>query len=110
MKQYVVDQLRPLDYRIIRHHLDEQIGSSVIGGLYKIPLDQKILTDIQLDHTQCQPYYFAIDLEPDRLSCELLVRSDQKIRCDCIGYATEIQRNWLIQLTEIMLDKLKVII
>ena len=110
MKQYVVDELRPLDYKIIKTYLDAKLDSSGIGGLYKITLDPEILTDLQNDHTQCQPYYFAIDLEPDRMACELLVRSDQKIRCNCIGYATEIQRNWLIQFADMMLNKLKIMI
>jgi len=110
MKQYVVDELRPLDYRVIKSYLDEKLGSSGIEGLYKLPVDPEILTDVQLDHIKCQPYYFAIDLEPNRIACELLVRSDQKMRCSCIGYATENQHNWLIQLTEIMLDHLKIAI
>jgi hypothetical protein len=110
MKQYVVDELRPLDYKLIKSHLNEKLGDSFMGGLYKLPIDPEILTDAQRHHTQCQPYYFAIDLEPDRMAFELLVRSDQKIRCNCIGYATEKQRNWLIQLADIMFDQLKIIL
>jgi hypothetical protein len=108
MKQYVIDELRPLDYTIIKSFLDEKLSSSGLQGLYKLPVDLKTLTDVQLNHTQCHPYYFAIELTPQRIACELFVRSDQKIRCGCMGYATEIQRNWLIQFTETMLDHLKV--
>jgi len=108
MKQYVVDELRPLDYTIIKSYLDEKLGSSGIQGLYKLPVDSKILTDVQFNHTQCHPYYFAIELTPEQMACELFIRSDQKIRCGCMGYANEIQRNWLIQLTEMILDHLKI--
>jgi len=110
MKQYVVDELRPLDYTVIKSHLDERIGASGMPGLYKLPIDPEMLTAVQRHHTHCQPFYFAIDLEPSRMACELLVRSDQKIRCNCIGYATENQRNWLIQLTDMMLDQLKIVL
>jgi hypothetical protein len=36
--------------------------------------------------------------------CEFLVRSPKRIRCDCIAYATEAQRNWLIDVVDAMLE------
>jgi len=110
MKQYVVDEVRPGDYNKIRSYLDEELGSTGISGLYKLIVDPPMLTDLQATHTSCQPFYFAIDLEPDRLASELLVRTDQRLRCDCMGYATEKQRNWLIQYTDSMLAGLGIIV
>ena len=108
MKQYVIDELRSGDYKKIRAYLDDKFGFSGVEGLYKIPIDPGSLDDIQVGHIQCQPHYFAIDLEPDRLVCELLVRTDSRIRCDCIGYATEKQRNWFIEFTELLIDELNI--
>jgi len=63
MKQYVVDQLRPADYEAVKAYLDENFESSSVEGIYWIPLDQGILTEVQAEHTECQPFYFAVDLE-----------------------------------------------
>ena len=37
---------------------------------------------------------------------ELLVRTQNRIRCECIAYATDEQRNWLIRLVDDMLAQL----
>ena len=109
MKQYVIDELRPDDFKKLKKYLDENFNSSDMDGIYWIPLDQKNLTAIQEEHTECQPFYFAIELNPDILACELLIRTKSRVRCDCIGYATEKQLSWLIRFVDGTLDKLEII-
>jgi hypothetical protein len=108
MKQYVVDELRPQDYLKLKAYLEDSFGSSVIEGIYWIALEDRILTDVQLAHDSCRPHYFALDLSEDRLACELLVRTQARMRCDCMGYATETQRNWLIRLIDGMFRELEI--
>ena len=108
MKQYVIDQLRPADYEAVKAYLEENFSSSNVEGIYWIPLDQDILTGVQAEHTSCQPFYFAVDLEQNFMAIEFLVRTKNKIRCSCMGYATEKQRNWIIQLADSIFDKLKI--
>ena len=109
MKQYVIDELRPADHQKIQTYLAANFSDKEFEGLFWIPLDQEQLTELQNAHTQCQPFYFALELLPDRLACELLVRTRQRVRCDCIQYATEKQRNWLIQKVEAIFDRLEII-
>jgi hypothetical protein len=109
MKQYVIDELRYQDYEKIESFFDKSFGKSGMDGIYWVPIDPEMLTDMQATHLTCQPYYFALDLEPDRLSCELLVRSRHRIRCDCIGYADKRQRNWIIDTLDGVLEKLEII-
>ena len=97
MKQYVVDELRPEDHARLKGLLDERYAVEGFDGLYRIFLSDELLNDRQKTHPDCKPFYFALELMPDRLMCELLVRTNQRIRCDCIAYASEQQRNWLIQ-------------
>lgn len=104
MKQYLIDELRPQDYKKIKSHLHDRFGPAAVDGIYWIPLAEEILTDVQRSHSECLPFYFAIDLEETLLSCELLVRTRQRIRCDCIAYATESQRNWLINYVDGLLE------
>jgi len=109
MKQYIIDELRPGEYEKIKTYLDENVGSSKMNGIYWIQLDKNILTDIQAEHKECQPFYFAIEIEPNRVSCELLVRSRSTIKCNCGSYATESQRNWIIQFADAIFEKLEII-
>jgi hypothetical protein len=109
MKQYVIDELRYQDYEKIESFLNESFEKSGMAGIYWLPIEPDMLTEVQGAHTTCQPYYVALDLEPDRLSCELLVRSRNRIRCECIGYADERQRNWIIETLDEALEQLEII-
>ena len=108
MKQYVIDELRTADCKTLKTYLDECYGPPAMDGIYWIPLETDMLTDIQAEHTGCQPQCFAVDLDDNRLACELLVRSKNRMRCDCIHYATEIQRNWLIELIDNIFERLQI--
>jgi len=108
MKQYIIDELRYNDYEKVKLYLDENLGASEIGSIYWLPVDKEILTGEQSAHTECLPLFFVIDLKPGLISCELLVRTKNRIKCSCIDYATEKQRNWLIQYTDDMLKQLEI--
>ena len=108
MKQYIIDELRYNDHEKIKLYLTENLGTSEVDGIYWLPLDKRLLTDEQASHTECLPLFFVIDLRPERISCELLVRTKNRIKCACIGYATEKQRNWLIRYADDMLDQLEI--
>jgi hypothetical protein len=108
MKQYVVDELRHQDYEKIKACLDGKYDVSEIGGIYWVPLEQELLTQKQAAHTDCHPIYFIIDLQPAVMSCELLLRTRSKMRCDCMSYASEKQRNWIIRLIDNLLEELEI--
>jgi hypothetical protein len=108
MKQYVIDELRPGDYEALKTYLDERYGPAAMDGIYWIPIAAEMLTDIQSEHIGCQPQHFALDLDSNRLACELLSRSKNRVRCDCIVYATEDQRNWIIGLVDNIFDRLQI--
>lgn len=108
MKQYVIDGLRPRDHDRLKAYLDEHIQAAGIVGIYWLPLDDSVLTSLQADHRECGPHVFALKLEQNFLACELLVRTRKHIRCDCMAYATEKQRNWLIDQTDAVLEKLDI--
>jgi len=108
MKQYVIDELRPADYKALKTYLDEQYGPSEMDGIYWIPIAADILTDIQSEHLECRPQYFTVDLDGNRLASEFLVRSKNRVRCDCIHYATVSQRNWLIDFIDNIFTRLQI--
>ena len=109
MKQYVIDEIRPQDYKEIKSYLDSNFGEPELGNLYWLPLNKEVLTPVQASHESCQPFVVALELEPAKLTCELLIRTRQRVRCDCIGYATEGQRNWIVDSIDAVFEKLGII-
>lgn len=108
MKQYVFDQLRVSDYEKIGNYLDECAEKGELEGIYWITVPQSLYTDLQNEHVQCQPYHFAANLSLNKVEFELLIRSKQVMRCNCIAYATPEQRDYLIGFADKMLDELKI--
>ena len=108
MKQYVVDELRPDDYQKLKEYLEAKHAAVGFEGLYWLPLDAQMLEAVQKEHSDCQPFYFALELFPDRLACELLVRTNHRSRCQCIQYASERQRNWLVQAVDSIFSILEI--
>ncbi len=109
MKHYVIDEIRPKDCETLRACLNERYGPCRMGGIYWIPIPDDLLSEAQASHTECRPHYFAVDLEHDRISFEFLVRSQNRIRCSCIAYATKFQRDWLMQLADRLMEELGLI-
>ena len=109
MKQYVVDELRPRDHDMLEAYLNENLDFAGLDGLYWKPIEEALLTSTQASHTHCKPLFFALTLTSESLICELLVRTRNRMRCDCMGYATTAQRNWIVEWTEIIFKELGVI-
>ncbi|MGD8991241.1 MAG: hypothetical protein PVI00_07260 [Desulfobacterales bacterium] len=108
MKQYVIDELRPEDHHKIKQYLDEHYGPVELGGIYWIPLVAEMLTEIQQQHADCQPFYVAVELRKDQLALELLVRTKRRVRCACIGYAAGNQRTWIMELVDALFKRLDI--
>ena len=100
MRQYVIDELRLHDHKKIKSYFDKKYGHSGIDGLYHVPVKKEILSLAQTEHVDCQPFIFSIQLDENRLSCELLVRTQKKMRCDCMGYANKEQFKWIVSLID----------
>ena len=109
MKQYRIDELRPNDYEKIKGYLDERFGSSQVEGIYWVPMDSYLLDQVQVAHIDCQPFYFAVVLEPTVIAFEFLIRTRNRVRCDCIHYANEGQRDYIIGFADSIFETLKIL-
>jgi len=63
MRQYRIDELRPGEYEKIKSYMDDRFGPSAVDGLYWVPLEDGLLDDVQRTHTDCRPFYFAVELD-----------------------------------------------
>ena len=106
MKQYVIDQLNAKDSQALGAYLEHHGEPSGVEGLFWLPIGEELLTPEQQAHSDCKPFCFALELLPDRLACELLVRTRSRVRCSCIAYASPAQRNWLMDTVDAILDEL----
>jgi hypothetical protein len=109
MKQYRIDELRPNDYEKIKAYLDEHFGSSHVEGVYWIPLDPDLMDEVQAAHVDCQPFHFAVVLEPSVISFELLIRTRNRVRCDCIHYANDAQRESIVGFADAIFETLRIL-
>lgn len=109
MKQYRVDELRLEDYDKIKTHLDERFGSSHMEGVYWVSLDPDLMDPVQAAHVDCQPFCFAVVLNPSVISFELLIRTRNRVSCDCIHYANKAQRDSIIGFADTIFDELKIL-
>ena len=100
MKQYVIDELRLEEHDKLQAHLEQFFGPADLGGIFWIPVKSEYFSETQTSHADCQPFYFAVELQEGVLACELLVRTRERVRCDCIAYATCAQRNWIIDVID----------
>jgi len=110
MKQYVIDGLSLQDYNKLKEYLDKHLEPASLDGIYWLELDRDLLTPLQSTHESCSPHVFAMELEETKLSCELLVRIKTNIKCDCMGYSTKEQRNWLMDQTDAIFERLSICI
>jgi len=108
MKQYVIDQLRESDYDQIADYLDKHTEKTALEGIYWVGVPRELYSAVQLEHTGCHPYYFAVNLSHRQVAFELLIRSRQIIRCNCIGYAGREQRDYILRFADDMLNQLDI--
>ena len=108
MKQFVIDELRPAEFKKLKKLMDKNYGVCALEGIYWLPIAPEVLSDIQSKHKDCQPFYFAVDLEPDRIIFELLLRTKSRLKCACIAYATEGQCTWLIRQMDAIFAQLEI--
>ena len=109
MRQYLIDELRAEDNEKLKEYFEKNFKTSAMEGIYWIPLDDHILDITQKEHHDCKPFFFAVELSSNALGCELLIRSQQTIRCDCLAFANKAQRDWLIETIDSIFEKLGII-
>ena len=104
----MIDEILSVDLDKIKVYLDANFEASGVDQLYWIPLEKHLLTSVQAEHTECHPLCFAVELDSGQMNCELLLRTKNRLKCDCMGYATHRQRNWFIDLIDGIFKELSI--
>jgi hypothetical protein len=74
-------------------------------GLYWISLTPDLLSSTQHGHDRCGPFCLAVEVENDSVRFELLVRSQANLHCSCIAYATPVQRQFVLDFIDRMINE-----
>lgn len=105
MRQYLIDELTKSQIEHIWEYLRKHAQPSAVDGLFWIELPDDLLAEAQYAHKNCQPFCFSIEVGKDCLKLEFLIRSKQTLHCDCIQYATKVQRDFILEFAEKMLPE-----
>lgn len=103
MRQLLIDSLSRQERDNLEHYLKRTLGSGLIEGIFWLPLPPDLFGEAQRGHEGCGPFHFGIELGEDKLSFELLIRSQTNLHCSCICYATRTQRDFLLKFIDSML-------
>jgi hypothetical protein len=99
MRCYLIEDFYPEHLRKVTAALSEMGYSGSLDGIFYLPVPRELLTDVQREHAgECGQHIFVLEAAEDQgaLKLELLVRARNKLRCECVMYATAAQREYII--------------
>lgn len=105
MRQIVIDELSPMERDNIDSYLKRTLATGPMIGLYWIVLSPDLHSAAQQGHEDHGPFYLAVEVEPNRVRFELLVRSQSNLHCSCIAHATSGQRQFVLDFIDNMLEE-----
>jgi hypothetical protein len=106
MRQFLVDEIPRRQMAGIKAYLEEKADSSGLEGIYWLEIPKDLLAPVQWEHLGCGPHYLAIELGQDFLKFEFLVRCRQRLRCDCVQFASPAQETFLLTFAHTMIEAL----
>ena len=107
MRQYHLDEISRKDIPRLRDYLQEHALASSLDGIWWVDLPEDLLSPEQFAHQDCRPFRFAVELGDDFVRFEFLIRSQQTMRCACIGYATRQQREFILAFADRLVEDLE---
>ena len=108
MRGYLIDELSPSNIQKIREFLREHAIRSSLDHIFWERIPDDLLSETQFQHSKCRPHVFAVELGQDWVKLELFVRTLKSMRCDCPGYSTPQQRNFILNFADGMIEQLNI--
>ncbi len=108
MRQYVVDELRKNELERASQYLEKHCEPGGVNRLYWLRIPDGLLSELQQEHSSCGPFCVGIEITDDSVVFEMLVRSRQKLRCSCIAYASQAQRQFVLDFADRMIRETEI--
>lgn len=104
MRLYLLEDFTGEQIQAIKKRLHDMELTGAMEGIYWLPCPHNLLSDVQKEHAaECGPHCLAVEIEGSSLRLELLVRARNKLRCECVSYASEELRAHMIKYIDDML-------
>ncbi len=77
-----------------------------VQGLYWLPVPAAMRTPLQEEHSkQCGPHVLALEVEGNAVILEFLVRAQNALHCNCVGYAdASLRQHMMLYVDELLLS------
>ncbi|WP_045219838.1 hypothetical protein [Desulfonatronum thioautotrophicum] len=109
MRAYLIDELNPTDVQRLASHLETTALKAPVADMFWLEIPAHLLSAEQHKHVaQCGPFVCSLEIGRDWLKVELLLRGRGKLRCSCIAYADQNQRDWILDQVDTMLAELDI--
>lgn len=108
MRQFLLDDLSAEESANLETYMKKALKAGAMEGLFWLQLPDDLLAEKQHGHEECGPFLFGIELARNKLIAEFLVRNQANLHCSCIGYATKMQRDFLLDFIDTMLTEEKI--
>ena len=105
MRYYLIDELSDTDMEKTERFLKRNAVESEIKRLFWVKVPEDCLVEIQSQHRDCHPYFFSIELGTDWIKAEFFIRTLNSLNCTCSGYCDHVQRKFVSNYMEDMVDK-----
>lgn len=104
MRQIVIDELSPMERDNIDSFLKRTLTRGPMIGLYWIVLPADLYSEAQQGHEEHGPFYLGVEVENESVRFELLVRSQSNLHCTCIAHASPVQRQFVLDFIDRMVE------
>lgn len=108
MRSYLIDEISPSQMEQIKGFLEKYARESNLVRIFWVRIPDDLLSTVQLEHDDCRPHVFAVELGQDWIKLEFFVRSREKIQCTCPAYCTTQQRDYIINFAHSMIKELDI--
>ena len=106
MRQFLVDEIPRREMEAIKLYLKGKAVSTGLEEIFWLEIPERLLSPIQVEHQACGPHYLAIETGRNFVKLEFLVRCGQRLRCDCVQYATPDQEAFLMSFAHSLIQDL----
>jgi len=106
MRAYLINEIDTSGMEKIHAYLKSAAISSSLEKIYWLPIPENLLDETQVEHRDCRPHVFAVELGQDWVKFECFLRTLNGMQCTCQGYCSEPQTHCIIRFAQEMTDRL----
>jgi hypothetical protein len=108
MKYYLIDEITHQDMDRLSEFLKNNATMSGLEKVFWVNIPENYFNEIQAGHSNCRPYFFALELGSGMLKAELFIRTLTEFNCSCSGCADSAQTSFIINFVDKMIEELNI--